>query len=42
VQALEIGLSVDAYASEIPIMLYNDPKRLFFQGHIAFLFGRRK
>jgi hypothetical protein len=42
VQALEVGLSVDAYASEIPIMLYNDPKRLFFQGHIAFLFGRRK
>lgn len=42
VQALEIGMSVDAYADKIPLLVYNDPKRLFFQGHIAFVFGRRK
>lgn len=42
VQALEIGMSVDAYAGKIPIMVYSDPKQLFFQGHIAFVFGRRK
>ncbi|HEU4472478.1 MAG TPA: hypothetical protein VFR58_15400 [Flavisolibacter sp.] len=41
-QALEIGLSVDYYAQDIPILLYNDPMRFFFQGHIAFVFGNRK
>jgi hypothetical protein len=42
VQALEIGMSVDAYASKIPQMVYNDPKQLFFQGHFAIVFGHRK
>ena len=42
VSALEIGMSVEAYASEIPIMALQDDKRMFFQGYIAFLFGRRK
>ncbi len=42
IQALEIGISLDAYAQKIPIMIYNDSKQLFFQGHIAFVFGNRK
>lgn len=42
VQALEIGMSVDAYAAKIPQMVYNDPKQLFFQGHFALVFGHRK
>ena len=42
VQALEIGMSLEAYSQKIPIMVYNDPKQLFFQGHIAFVFGSRK
>lgn len=42
VQALEIGMSLEGFASEIPILLYNDPKKLFFQGHVAYVFGRRK
>jgi hypothetical protein len=42
VQALEIGMSLEAYAQKIPIMILNDAKRLFFQGHVAFVFGRRK
>jgi len=42
VQALEIGMSLEAYASKIPIMALQKENRLFFQGHIAFLFGRRK
>ena len=42
VQALEIGMSIEAYAHKIPIMVYSDPKQLFFQGHIAFVFGNRK
>jgi hypothetical protein len=41
-QALEIGVSVEGYAQQIPIMVYNDPKRLFYQGHVAFVFGGRK
>jgi hypothetical protein len=42
IQAIEIGMSVDAYASKIPQMVYNDPKRFFFQGHFALVFGHRK
>ncbi|MGK2864217.1 MAG: hypothetical protein ACSLE0_19960 [Chitinophagaceae bacterium] len=42
VQALEIGMSVEAYASKIQIMALQNDKRIFFQGYIAFLFGRRK
>ena len=42
IQALEIGMSVDAYASKIPQMVYNEPKQLFFQGHFALVFGHRK
>lgn len=42
IQALEIGMSLDAYASKIPQMVYNDQKRLFFQGHFAVVFGHRK
>jgi hypothetical protein len=42
VQALEIGMSLEAFAQKIPILIFNDPKRLFYQGHIAFVFGSRK
>jgi hypothetical protein len=50
IQALQVGLSLDAYSKKIEIMAPRDargsdavkPKQLFFQGHIAFVFGRRK
>ncbi len=49
VQAIEIGFSGEGYAKDIDIMapvstdkLAAGPQRLFFQGHIAFVFGRRK
>ncbi len=42
INALEIGASIDYYASKIPQMAYSDPKQLFFQGHIAYVFGKRK
>ncbi|MGZ3838345.1 MAG: hypothetical protein ACXVMS_00750 [Flavisolibacter sp.] len=49
VSAIEIGVSLDAYADKISIMapVTEDKKavgaqRFFFQGHIAFVFGRRK
>ncbi len=42
VDALEIGLSVEGFSQKIPILAYNDPKQLFLQMHIAFVFGGRK
>lgn len=42
IQGLEIGMSVDYYPSAIKQLAYNDPKNLFFQGHIAYVFGKRK
>jgi hypothetical protein len=42
VSAIEIGMSLEAFAQKIQIMALNDPKQLFFQGHIAFVFGKRK
>lgn len=48
IQALEIGISADYYSQEIQIMApfpdskATQGKRLFYQGHIAFVFGSRK
>jgi hypothetical protein len=49
VQAIEIGMSLEGYSQKIKIMAdsYNGqqlvkPKQLFFQGHLAFVFGGRK
>lgn len=42
VSAVEIGLSAEIYASKIPILLFQNDKRLFVQGYLAIVFGRRK
>ena len=42
VQAVEIGMSVEYYFSKIPMMAFSESKNLFFQGHLAFVFGSRK
>lgn len=42
IQAVEVGMSLEAYSDKIPIMIYSNPQRLFFQGHVAFVFGSRK
>jgi hypothetical protein len=42
VQALEIGVSAEGFAQKIPILAHNDPKQIFVQMHIAFVFGGRK
>ena len=42
VQAIEIGMSIEAFSQKIPILLYNKDQQLFFQGHVAYVFGRRK
>lgn len=42
VNALEIGMSLDYYASKIPLMFGMKERRMFFQGYIAIEFGKRK
>jgi hypothetical protein len=42
VSGLEVGISIEAYGSKIPIMLMQKDKQLFFQGYLAIIFGRRK
>ncbi|RYF82957.1 MAG: hypothetical protein EON98_10800 [Chitinophagaceae bacterium] len=42
INALEIGVSFDYYFSKVPQMVYNEPKQLFIQGHVAYVFGKRK
>jgi hypothetical protein len=42
IQAIQIGLSIEAYAQKIPVFYGQKEKQIFFQGHLAFLFGRRK
>lgn len=42
VTALEIGMSVEGYASKIQQMVYQKDNRLFYQVYLAILFGKRK
>jgi hypothetical protein len=42
VSALEIGVSLDAYAQKVPILLFQKDKQFFFQGYVALEFGKRK
>lgn len=42
VTALEIGMSVEGYASKIQQMAYQKDSRLFYQIYLAFVFGKRK
>jgi hypothetical protein len=41
-EALELGLSVEAFTQKIPILVHNPAKQIFTQMHIAFVFGGRK
>lgn len=42
VQAVQIGLSVEAYAQKIPQIIERKPQQIFFQGHLAYVFGGRR
>ena len=42
VKAIEIGMSLEAFSKEVFQLAHNEKKQLFFQGHVALLFGRRK
>jgi len=42
VSGIEIGISMEAYAQKIPIMVFEKARQFFFQGYISILFGKRK
>jgi hypothetical protein len=42
VSGIEAGISVEAYSTKIPILLYAKERQFFFQGHLALVFGRRR
>jgi hypothetical protein len=42
IQAIELGISADFYSKKVELVALTEPQRLFVQGHLAFIFGRRK
>ncbi|HRI21318.1 MAG TPA: hypothetical protein PLA68_10190, partial [Panacibacter sp.] len=40
--AIEVGLNAEYYTKSMPILIDNPEKKFFFNGYIAFEFGRRK
>lgn len=42
IQAIEIGVTADFYSQKVQQMALVDPQQFYVQGHIAFIFGRRK
>jgi hypothetical protein len=42
VSGIEVGVSAEMYAKDIPIMALQNDKPFFLQAHIALLFGKRK
>jgi hypothetical protein len=43
INALEVGINVEYYTKDMPILVgVNDQKKFFFNGYIALHFGRRK
>lgn len=42
VNGLEIGMQAEFYSQKIPIMLFQNDKRFFWNAYLAILFGRRK
>lgn len=42
VSGLEIGMSAEVYADNIPILFMQEDNQVFFHAYIAILFGRRK
>jgi hypothetical protein len=41
VSALEIGINAEYYTKDIPLMVYQDPKKFFFNAYLAIQFGKR-
>ena len=42
VSGIEIGFSIEAFTEKIPIILFAPQRQVFFQGHLALVFGRRR
>jgi hypothetical protein len=42
ISALEIGISGEYYTKSIPLVVHRDPKKFFFTGYVAIMFGRRR
>lgn len=42
INALEVGLTAEAYSKEIPQMIFQKPRRYFVSGYVAIVFGKRK
>jgi hypothetical protein len=42
VSGIEVGISTEYYFSDIPIMAAQNDRKLFFQGYVSLIFGRRK
>lgn len=42
VSALEVGITGEYYTKTIPLMVHADPKKFFFTGYVAIMFGKRR
>ncbi|MEO6328593.1 MAG: hypothetical protein ABIO55_06665 [Ginsengibacter sp.] len=42
ISALEIGITGEYYTKAVPIMVHLEPKKFFFSGYVAIIFGKRK
>ncbi len=42
VSAIEVGITGEYYTKSIPLMIHVDPKKFFFGGYVAVIFGKRK
>jgi hypothetical protein len=40
--AIEVGVNVEYYTDNMPILAYTDAGKLFFNAHVALVFGKRK
>ncbi len=42
VSAVEVGISGEYYSKALPLMVHIQPKKFFFTGYVAIMFGKRK
>lgn len=40
--AIEIGVNAEYYTKNMPIMVFDEDKKFFFNGYVALVFGKRK
>lgn len=42
VNALEVGISTEAYSKKVPQLVFSDPRQIFFNFYVSVMFGKRK